>query len=327
MGLVPTPSGRGGRPLKALVTGATGHVGGAIAEHLAGLGHEVTGLARRLVPVRGVGRSVALDLGVPGAAERICAEGPFGAIVHAAADLSPDPHASAVSLVDCLGTQSVVTAAERLGARLVYTSSVPVIGVPRRVPVDESHPVDPPTAYHAAKLYGERLVELARRRGMVAASLRLTAPVGPRMPSARIMSVFVARAQAGEPLELRGRGTRRQDYVDVRDVASAVGLCLEHGATGLFNVASGRPVSNVELARLCVDLLGSRSDVVHVDRPDPEDGVVWEVSVERAAGSFGYAPAWSLEDSIRAVAEVPPRGLARATTRSPRRDELRKKTQ
>jgi nucleoside-diphosphate-sugar epimerase len=187
-------------------------------------------------------------------------------------------------------------------ASFVFLSSLPVIGRPLQSPITERHPVDPPSAYHASKLYGERLLELARHGGTPAITLRLSAPVGPGMPDGRIMSVFVRRALAGDPLELSGQGTRAQDYVDVRDVAAAVTASLEKQAEGLLNVASGRCVSNLELARRCVGLLGSTSEVRFTGISDPDEGVRWEVSIQAAREQIGYVPECELEDSIAAVA-------------------------
>ena len=291
--------------MRVLVTGASGHVGGAIAERLAADGHHVVGLGRTPGRLPAVASWVATDLGMAAGDELVGADvEACDAIVHAAAAVVADPHAPAVSLANCRGTQRGVALAERWRVRsLVYISSVPGIGTPRRLPIDEDHPVDPPTAYHASKLYGERLVELARRRGMTAATLRLTAPVGPGMPDGRILSVWVRRALRGEPLELAGSGGRRQDYVDVRDVAAGAAACLERGAAGLFNVASGRAISNRELGELVLTVCRSSSPVRPTGRPDPEEDVSWEVSIERAATTFGYVPVHDLRDSIRAVAD------------------------
>jgi UDP-glucose 4-epimerase len=249
--------------------------------------------------------------------------GPFDGVVHAAAAIAHDADDTSVSLVNCVGTQRVVSLARQEGARLVFISGVTVAGRPLRLPVDEEHPPGPTSAYLASKLYGEELAKLAGAQ-VPAASLRLTSPVGPRMPGGRIMSVFVQKALAGEPLEVAGRGTRGQDYVDVRDAAHAVLACLEREVKGVYNVAAGRCVTNAELARRCVELFDSESEIRLGGRSDPEEGVRWEVSIEKAAAAFGYRPAYSLDDSLRAVASVPERGLAKATSRSPRRDELRK---
>lgn len=291
--------------MRVLVTGATGQVGRAVSWTLAEQGHDAVSLSRGTSGPSGAAEHVAVDVGAPDSSERVAAAtARCDAIVHAAAAIDGDPHSPAVALTNCLGTQQLLRLAERWEVEgFVYMSSVPVIGRPRLLPIDEDHPVDPPTAYHASKLYGEQLCELARRRGVRTAALRLTSPVGPGTPSERILGAFVRRALSGEPLEVLGEGTRRQDYVDVRDVAVAVGAALSLGAEGCFNVARGESVSNLELADACVRVVGSDAPVVTGSRPDPEEGARWDVSIARAATTLGYSPRYTIEDSIAAAAD------------------------
>ncbi|MDQ6832940.1 MAG: hypothetical protein M3008_06040, partial [Chloroflexota bacterium] len=127
--------------------------------------------------------------------------------------------------------------------------------------------------------------------------------VGPGMPTNRIFSVFVARARANQPLQLAGEGTRRQNYVDVRDVAIVAEQCARERITGLFNIAGARSISNHELAQACVRTLESSSPIVFTGQPDREEGIAWEVSNARATERFGYAPRYDVAASIRAVGE------------------------
>lgn len=286
------------------MTGASGHVGAACARYLADRGHEVVALSRRPRAFPGVAEQLEVEIGSANAADRIrdaCAR--CDGVLHAAAAVDRDPHSSAVSLTNCLGTQQMVELAESWKVeRLVYVSGVSVIGRPRELPVTESHSAAPLTAYHASKLYGEHLMQIAAGRGLPTATVRLTAPVGPGTPPHRILAVFARCALAGEPLRVLGRGSRRQDYVDVRDAAAAVELCLTEGGSGCFNVGRGASISNLELARLCVQALGSSSPVETADRPDPEEGIAWEVSIARAEAELGYQPRHTIEESIRSVA-------------------------
>jgi UDP-glucose 4-epimerase len=279
-------------------------VGGAVARRLVAGGHEVVGLARRLTRIPGLAQAPMIDLASPDLAERVQAAVPrCQAIVHAGAALDKEPDSQAVTLVNCRGTQQVVAVAEAWGAALAFISGVTVVGTPRALPVDEDHPVHPPTAYHASKVYGEHLVALAADRGLAAYTLRLTSPVGPGTPDGRILTVFVRQALAGEPLRLAGSGARRQDYVDVRDAAAAVEAALERGALGRFNVAAGSSVSNRELAEAIVERLGSTSAVETTGQPDPDEDVRWDVSIERARGELGWEPRHTLADAIDAAAD------------------------
>lgn len=277
------------------MTGSTGLIGRAVLARLGRDGHEGVGLSRSGE------NGLAIDLGQAGAASEITRAPRCEAIVHAAAAIAaPDAE---VALTNCLGTQAVLeVASDWETSRFVFLSSLPVIGRPLRLPITEEHPVDPPTPYHASKLYGERLVALAGASGLAGVSLRVTAPVGPGMPENRILPTFLRRALAGEPLEVAGQGTRRQDYVDVRDVAEAVSACLEHRPTGVLNIGSGRAISNLELARTCAEATGSSSAIRLGLTDDADEGLHWEVSIDRAAARIGYRPRYSLTDTIRHLA-------------------------
>jgi len=246
---------------------------------------------------------VQADISSPSFVEHVCSvTSACAAIVHAAAAIEKDPYAHTVSLTNCFGTQQALKLAESWGAEsFVYISSIPVIGRPRQLPITEEHPTSPLTAYHASKLYGEHLTEVAGHNGLASASLRLTSPVGPGMPDNRILSVFVKRALANQPLQLSGQGGRRQNYVDVRDVAPAVEHCLQRRVRGLFNIAGKCSISNRDLAQVCVRTLGSSSQITFTGQADPEEEVAWEISIVKAAECFAYAPQYCIEESIRAV--------------------------
>jgi UDP-glucose 4-epimerase len=291
--------------MRIFLTGATGQVGRAIAALLTDHGHQVAGASRHFRPVPGLYEQVEACLGSEDFIDLIGkALQPCEAIVHTAASLSHDFYDPSISLTNCLGTQQITKLAQIWSAaQLVYISSVPVIGRPLQHPITEDHPTQPSTTYHASKLYGEHLMRLAESNGSRAASLRLTSPSGPGTPENRILAVFVRRAMAGEPLQVLGRGTRQQNYVDVRDVAIAVEACLTKHASGVYNIAAVDSISNYELARTCVDELRSSARVEFAGKLDAEEGTVWDVSVSKACQDLGYRPQFAIRDSIRAIAQ------------------------
>ena len=285
--------------MRVLVTGASGHVGNAIAAHLASQRHQVIGLSRRLVPTGALAGQVNVDLADPNLVSAvIAAVQPCDAVVHAGACLDKRPTAVDLSRVNALGTQQLLVLARHWKvSRVVYISSVPVIGLPRFHPVTEEHPCEPLTVYHATKLYGEHLIRLMAEGIETAVSLRLPSPIGPGTPPNRIAQVFVHQACKGLPLEIMGAGLRQQNYVDVRDVARAVEASLTRSVKGVFQIV-GTTVSNLDLARRCIQLFGSVSTIQFTGRPDSEDALVWDLSGERAATALGYSPVVSLDKSL-----------------------------
>jgi len=289
--------------VRVLLTGASGLVGRASAVHLADAGWEVVGLARRPTGGAEFTQELAADLGSPVVADAVAAATePCDAIVHAAASRERHDHSPEIALTNCLGSQQMLSLAELWKVeRFVFISGVTVIGRPRVIPITEAHPAAPLSAYHASKLYGEHLVTISQARSLGGVSLRLTAPVGPRMPDERLLKVFIRRALSGEPLTVAGSGTRRQNYLDVRDAAGAIDCALKSAVTGIVNVGGQAAISNRELAELCVTLLDSPS-AIRFGGDDPEEGLDWDVSLARAETELGFVPEHALADSIRGLA-------------------------
>ena len=289
--------------MRVLVTGSSGHVGGAIASRLISSGWDVIGLSRTPSYIQNLNQNLQIDLGSKTLAEQISVQTlRCDAIVHAAADLDKQLYTSDICLTNCLGTQQILKLADFWQVEnFLYISSVPIIGKPQVLPVTEDHPIDPPTAYHASKLFGEYLTLLANRNGLTGSILRLTSPIGPGMPDNRILSVFIKRALANQPLQLSGQGTRQQNYVDVRDVSIAVENCLRKHAVGLFNIAGKRSISNLELAQVCITELASSSKIEFTGQLDPEEAINWDISIQKASNYLDYYPRYEIEHSIRAL--------------------------
>ncbi len=290
--------------MRVLVTGSSGHVGGAIARGLRDGGHAVVGLSRRPAPWLAGAEEHLVELGTAETVAQIRASiERCDAIVHAAADLSKDDFASSIARVNGFGTLQMLEIARAWHVEcFVFISGVNVIGLPREHPISEEHPTAPRTAYHASKLYGEHLTLVTMRDVGRAVVLRLTAPVGPHMARNRIMPAFVDKALRGERIELLGSGSRIMNYVDEMDFARATALALESRADGIFNVGGMASISNIDLARAVVTHLHSRSEIGLSDRHDPEDGIDWTPDLRRADRVLGYRPLVTLETMVDALA-------------------------
>jgi dihydroflavonol-4-reductase len=153
---------------RALVTGATGKVGGAIARALLARGDEVRALVRdpaaaaRLLPAE-----VELVRGDVTEPATVASAVAGRELVFNAMGIPEQwfPDESVFERVNARGTETVVRAAAEAGvARVVHTSTIDVFHAERGVRFDESRVADYPkgTAYERSKQHAEELALAAR---------------------------------------------------------------------------------------------------------------------------------------------------------------------
>lgn len=285
--------------MRILVTGTSGHVGGAVAILLQECGHDVVGVSRsRSSMLPPSIRQCPIDIGACDALKVLLKIGPVDAVVHAAAAIDNTVGITEIMRTNCLGTAQVLEATRKLGATcFLYISSLSVLGKPVLHPVTEEHPLAPPTPYAVSKLTGERLA-LFVSDSLRTLAFRISSPVGPSLRQGRIFHTFVRNAKGNAPLLVNGTGGRCQDYVDVRDIARVSLRALESDCQGIYNIGSGKAVSNLDLAKKCIATLRSSSEIIMTGKVDPDDEVCWDLSITKAATDLGYRPEFPLERSM-----------------------------
>jgi dihydroflavonol-4-reductase len=158
--------------MRALVTGATGKIGNAVARQLAARGDEVVALVRDPEKARGLlpeGIDLARGDVTDPASLRVAADGIDGAFncMGLFEQWFADP--AIFDRVNALGAKNVVAAARVAGARrVVHTSTFDVFGAPQGGTVTEGVVADYPkaTPYERSKQLAERLVLEEAERGI-----------------------------------------------------------------------------------------------------------------------------------------------------------------
>lgn len=288
---------------KVLVTGVNGLVGKAVAENLVS-DCLVVGLGRNGANHTGLGIDYhSIDLSDSDVLMRLAENFRPDVIVHAAAAISNDNLDPLLIDTNVRGLLNLLYFAEVVKCRkIVYISSLPIIGVPKMTPITEDHPVYPRSVYHLTKYFGELFLQ-NKMDEMDVVVLRLPSPVGSGMPRQKILPVFVSRCLNNEPITLLGHGGRMQNYINVRDVAVAVRKAIEVSVSGVFNIAYTRSYSNLELAQLCKSVLGSQSELLFSGE-DPDEEVRWIYAIEKAKQEFGFVASVTLEESILEIART-----------------------
>ncbi len=163
--------------------------------------------------------------------------------------------------------------------------------------VDEEAPADPRNVYAATKLHQEHLcTAFGREHSMAVTALRYHNVYGPRMPRdtpyAGVAAIFRSQIEAGRRPQVFEDGGQRRDFVHVRDVARAnvVALTAPQAYDGALNIASGTPVSLLEMATALCEVVPDgrrlRPEVVGGYRLGDVRHIT--ASTERAAEVLGF---------------------------------------
>jgi dihydroflavonol-4-reductase len=252
----------------ALVTGATGFIGGHVAADLMAHGWAVRALVRPAS--MGSGRLPAGCEAVAGDLRdaRSVREAAAGvdAVMHVGAHYSLARHQAAeVTATNVAGTRNVLAAAGEAGVPVVHCSSVATVGLPADGrPGDEDTPLPPSQvigAYKRSKLESERLALAAAAEGRHVVIVNPTAPVGPGdhapTPTGRIITDFLAgRMPAYVDTGL--------NLVDVRDVAAGHRLALERGRSGRRYILGNENLTLRQILQILAGLAGRRAPRVRL---------------------------------------------------------------
>jgi dihydroflavonol-4-reductase len=300
-----------------LVTGATGFVGWHVAKLLRERGEKVRVLARDPKRLRESDAEVVTgDLRDLRSIEKAVAG--CGVVYHVAADYrlwARDSDELFRSNVD--GTRNMLTAARSAGVeRLVYTSTVGCIGIPKDGIGDEENAVteqDMQGAYKRSKYLAEQVALEFARANLPVVIVNPTAPVGDHdwkpTPTGKIVVDF-----------MRGKMPAYVDtglnVVDVRDVAAGHLLACERGRSGERYILGGENLTLCRIFEKLEEITGLKAPKVRIpygvayaagvvstawaqvsgkEPRAPLDAVkmarkkMW-VRHDKAVGELGYAP-------------------------------------
>ncbi|MFG3496568.1 NAD-dependent epimerase/dehydratase family protein [Streptomyces sp. NPDC047928] len=297
----------------AVVTGGAGFVGSHLCAALLASGSAVT-----CVDDFSTGRheNVSALLDRPGftlleanVAEPFTVDRPPDLVLHFASPASPADYLRLplhTLETGSLGTRHALALAHRSGARFLLASTSEVYGDPQQHPQNERYwghvnPVGPRSVYDEAKRFGEALTTaMADAYGTDTGIVRLFNTYGPRMRGhdGRAVPTFIRQALDGEPLTVTGDGGQTRSLCYVDDTVRGVLLAAAHGMRGPVNIGNPAEISMLDLARLVIELTGSRSEVRFIERPT-DDPAVRCPDITLARDKLQWEPRVTAVDGLR----------------------------
>ena len=215
-------------------------------------------------------------------------------------------------------TQILLRAAANKSTPLLLTSTSEVYGKSAKPAFSEDDDllIGPPGhsrwSYACSKLTDEFLaLAYAREKKLPVTIARLFNTVGPRQTGryGMVLPRFIAAAKNDEPLKVFGDGKQSRCFGFVHDVVEALVRLQQCGnARGeIFNIGGTEEVSMLELAKLVVKTLGSKSriELIPYDRayaPGFDDMRRRKPLVEKLERFVKFKPQTSLREIVRLTA-------------------------
>ena len=259
--------------MKALITGATGFVGGPLVRKLVGAGWECRCLVRD--PTRAAGlQKIGAELLVGDVTDRGSLRGTVDgadAVFHLAAYGSvsavSDEERIKMHNVNVNGTRNLLQeCVNKPISRLIHFSSTAAFGCTGLKRINEEDPCKPLTAYQRSKLDSEvAVVAFWRRDHVPSVILRPCMIYGPGSRNGQFLKLCRMMKRGVFP---RMIGQVFFPMVHVDDVVDGACAALEHGVPGqTYLIAGARPVDVHDLRRWVVDTLGVKAPYIYAPAP------------------------------------------------------------
>jgi UDP-glucose 4-epimerase len=312
-----------------LVTGGAGFIGSHLVERLLNVGKTIVVIddfsTGSLENLRAVKKNPQLKIVRAKISEckelpRLAANAEF--IFHLAATVGVDlvvKSALRVLETSFHETEILLKAAAKNSTPLLLTSTSEVYGKSAKPEFGEDDDllIGPPGqsrwSYACSKLTDEFLaLAYAREKKLPVTIARLFNTVGPKQTGryGMVLPRFIAAAKKNEPLKVFGDGRQTRCFCLVNDVVETLVRLQDcRKARGeIFNIGGTEEVSMLELARLVVKTLGSKSriELIPYDRayaPGFDDMRRRKPLVEKLERFVKFKPQTPLREIIRLTAE------------------------
>jgi len=200
---------------------------------------------------------------------------------------------------------------------IIFSSTCAVYGFPKDLPVTETSPIAPASAYGASKRNFEEIlawydsiykIKHANLRYFNACGALPDGSLGEaHLPETHIIPVALSKAVSGESFSLYGKdyktpdGTCIRDYIHVLDLADAhlraVEYLLKNNTSFAVNLGVGKGYSNLEILRAVEEATGKKVSVTEKPRRWGDPDAIFADNT-KAKEMLGWTPQYTSISSI-----------------------------
>ena len=207
-----------------------------------------------------------------------------------------------------LGATNMLGLANRLGAKILQSSTSEVYGDPQIHPQTEDYwghvnPIGERACYDEGKRAAETLfVNYHKQNDVRIKIMRIFNTYGPRMHpnDGRVVSNFIVQALNNKDITIYGDGSQSRSFCYYWDLIDGMVKLMntDDSVTGPINMGNPNEFTILELAQKVVKLSNSKSKLIYKDLPS-DDPLQRQPNIKLAKKVLNWEPKIQLEEGLK----------------------------
>jgi len=189
--------------------------------------------------------------------------------------------------------------------RFLQVSTDEVYGSISKGSWDESFPLLPNSPYAASKASADLLVRsFNKTHGLHTNITRCSNNFGTHQYPEKLIPVIISKILVGQQIPVYGNGQNQRDWLHVLDHCRGIESVLLRGTSGgIYNIGGGTELSNLDLARKIIQIMGASEDLITFVADRKGHDLRYSVSFEKIEEELGYKPIESIDESLAKVVD------------------------
>ena len=229
-------------------------------------------------------------------------------VIHLAAQISVPESVKNPKLtfdVNVNGTHNVLESCKKNKISKIIAASTAAVyqNVSEKTILNESSVTEPSSPYGSSKLEMENMInDFTQTHNVNAIILRLfnVYGIGQSPEYAGVITKFLSDIKSNNSLTIFGDGSQTRDFVHVNDVVSAIILSIDSSNFGLYNVATGKSVTILDLAHLLIEQSKKKLDMVFEEQ-QKGDIKFSHASISKINQNLAFFPEYAIADGLKTL--------------------------
>jgi GDP-4-dehydro-6-deoxy-D-mannose reductase len=149
------------------------------------------------------------------------------------------------------GTQKMLEISRQRNAKFIFVSTSHIYGIPKKLPISETHDRSPLSIYAYSKLNGEILCEsYSKNFNLDITIARIFSVYGPNSPKHHVITKIINHFTKNKKLQL-GNIYPKRDFIYVQDLITAIDILIKKGnGFNIYNIGRGESNSIKDIVNI-----------------------------------------------------------------------------